>query len=684
LASREGEAASVVGLGGNVPAASAVSPSEIQRREQARLEEIANAQRRCDEAREQANRVWEECEAAQAALRQLSGRPAEPDQHSSVSQQLPDANPLANEWLARQRRINNISNLNNNNNNQETPDDWIDQYSAGLLPPISNNLSARSAVSAELASFQGKALEWFEWIDLFRALVHDTPKSPGEKLALLKRYLKDECLDVVYGLGGGESAYIQALVRLKETYGRRDVMRAAHLQALDRLELKGEAGAFKRFAEKVRSHLFDLNRIGETSTADVIEKICLKLNLQDRLVWNEERHGRLERRSLNDFGTWLCSRASAYQNAYSIAASQANSSAPVNEGFTQRRTRTHQASTKTHEGGSSTQSSKPFCFKCEKSHRLADCEDFKALPIGEKIHFCMRRRLCFNCFSCKHSVRECPTGQPCKYADCRFIHHPLLHGPEELPVKIVHPSTARAERNQRVALGMLRLQVQGNDGSWCSANIFADEGSDTTLVRSAFATALQIRGSPQVLTVDGAGGVVTSYPSELIHFQVRAESGEIVTLEGSTMQKVASPAPTTDWSKEKMRWPHLLDLPVGEVGGEVDVLIGTDHLHLLAARESREGEDYEPIASRTRLGWIIQGVTDRDARALAVRSFIISGRTQLDLLTSEMRRFCDNAFGTEYKQGCLSPDNQRAMAFVKEKPDWSKIPITPRHIPQLC
>jgi hypothetical protein len=83
---------------------------------------------------------------------------------------------------------------------------------------------------------------------------------------------------------------------------------------------------------------------------------------------------------------------------------------------------------------------------------------------------------------------------------------PVLHDPEKLPVKTAHPSTARAERNHRVALGMLRLQVQGNNGSLCFANIFADEGSDTTLVLSAFATALKIRGSPQVLTVDGTGG----------------------------------------------------------------------------------------------------------------------------------------------------------------------------------
>ncbi|XP_045034629.1 uncharacterized protein LOC116930576 [Daphnia magna] len=340
----------------------------------------------------------------------------------------------------------------------------------------------------------------------------------------------------------------------------------------------------------------------------------------------------------------------------------------MNKGFNPRRTRIHQASTNTSEGGVGMQSNKPYCFKCEKGHRLSDFEDFKALPIGEKIQFCMRRRLCFNCFSCKHSVRECPNSRPCKHTDCQYTHHPLLHDSEKLPVKTAHPSTARAEKEHRVALGMLRLRVQGSDGGWCWANIFADDESNTTLVRSAFTVSLKIRGSPQVLTVDGAGGVVTRYPSELIHFQLRAESGEIITLEGSTMKKVASPAPTTNWSKEKMRWPHLRDLPVGEVGGKVDVLIGTDHLHLLAARESREGDDYEPIASRTRLGWIIRGVTNRETHALAVRSFIISGRTQLDQLTSEMRRFCDTeAFGTEFKQGCLSPDNQRVMALVKEK-----------------
>jgi hypothetical protein len=99
-------------------------------------------------------------------------------------------------------------------------------------------------------------------------------------------------------------------------------MRATHIQAIEKMELKNDPAAFKRFAVKIRTHLFDLSRIGESSSADLIEKISLRLQLQDRLAWNDGRQGGLETRSLNVFGSWLCSRAAAYQNAYSIAADQ--------------------------------------------------------------------------------------------------------------------------------------------------------------------------------------------------------------------------------------------------------------------------------------------------------------------------------------------------------------------------
>ncbi len=95
-------------------------------------------------------------------------------------------------------------------------------------------------------------------------------KITRRKLALLHRYVRGDCLDVIHGVGGGEGAYIEALVRLKESCGRRDVMRATHIQTIENLELKNDPAILKRYAEKVRTHLFDLSRIGETFSAGLI------------------------------------------------------------------------------------------------------------------------------------------------------------------------------------------------------------------------------------------------------------------------------------------------------------------------------------------------------------------------------------------------------------------------------
>jgi len=46
---------------------------------------------------------------------------------------------------------------------------------------------------------------------------------------LLKKSQRGNCVHVVHGLGGGgDAAYKEALRRLKNEYGNREVMKAAH------------------------------------------------------------------------------------------------------------------------------------------------------------------------------------------------------------------------------------------------------------------------------------------------------------------------------------------------------------------------------------------------------------------------------------------------------------------------
>ena len=217
------------------------------------------------DAQEEVNRTQAQAKAAADNLRRLQ---IEEDDIQILS------DPVAR-WCQDQQRFNASQRFGRPVREEKTPDDWIDLYRDGVLRPNTwVEPGPRSSVTASLEPFSGKALDWFSWIDLFRALVHDTSKAPGEKLAILKRNLKGECLDVVYGLGGGEPAYIEALSRLKQSFCRRDVMRSAHVLALNKLDFNStDSSSFKRYAEKVRTHLYDLSQIKEAKSAEIIERI---------------------------------------------------------------------------------------------------------------------------------------------------------------------------------------------------------------------------------------------------------------------------------------------------------------------------------------------------------------------------------------------------------------------------
>ena len=245
--------------------------------------------------------------------------------------------------------------------------------SGRILPEELIQDGGRPSARVELETYDGKALTWFEWIDMFRCLVHESGRPAGEKLALLKRSLMGPCQDIVYGLGGGEEAYKEALIRLKETCGRRDVMRTVHIKTINSLEPGRNPSSFKGYAEKIRTHLFDLTRSGVGRNLDIVEKVCAKLNLQDRLAWTEQKS---DGASLNEFGRWLCKRATAYQNVHDIADEQLQSGsgyagrAPPPQHPPRNQRRTFHTTTRT-------SFPKKGCTVCGQSHELEDCRTFK-------------------------------------------------------------------------------------------------------------------------------------------------------------------------------------------------------------------------------------------------------------------------------------------------------------------
>ena len=438
------------------------------------------------------------------------------------------------------------------------------------------------------------------------------------------------------------------------------------------MDLGRDQTAFRRFAEKARTHFFDLTRMGETSSSDIIERLCRKLHPSDRLEWNFGRGTGLERRSLNEFGEWLCERASAYQNAYNIAAEQASGNGFGNSHHRPTTARAHHAS---FEPDRSEKPYKSRCYCCNEEHRVLACPTFKAMPNKEKIRFCIRRRLCLKCFGAKHSAKDCTFGKRCGVKDCPYEHHSILHEAENVPTvkgDSHHTSLSARADQMKVALGVIWTEAYATDGTVIPVSVMIDEGSDTTLFREDFLCRLKITGKKQKLDLVGVTGA-ERYDSQRADVRFRLPDGEETIIAGLTIPQVARPTPIVNWDELKKRWPHLADVPVMKSGGKIDVLLGLDHSHLIAVLESRVGRDDEPFASRTRLGWIVRGLLGGDIGPMTARSYNLTatsreeGPSVQESLDAEFRAFCKTEnFGTEFRGEGLSESEQKAEKIVNE------------------
>ena len=635
--------------------------------------ELLEAQRRAEEAVQKVVRLQSQMERRNSAPTIIS-----PGLHNW------DAKEAAiNDW----RRRSFAESKPTIRDEEEAPDEWIVRYCNNEEEPNWTYSYKAPSTKTEMPIFSGRAIDWFSFIDRFRALAHDQRISPGEKLAALKSSLRGPELDIVEGLGGGEAAYKSALLRLKAFSGCRDVMRASYVTELNRLEPGRTSMTLRRFAEKVRTYLFELIRIGEPAPAQIIEQVVRKLHPSDRLDWNKEKGSGLERRSLDDFGRWLCERAAAYQNSYSRAEEQLTSNRPSDP--------RHRSSAYAHHIDSepayanhvdftdewSEKSSKPRprsgCFFCNGEHRLVSCSTFKSKSVKDKIRFCIKKRLCLKCFGPGHHASECKSGKGCEVDGCPHNHHQMLHESKEDCEADAGDSnhtslSARADQLE-VALGVIHAEAFAADGSIIPVSIMVDEGSNTTLFREDLLRRLKLRGTTRTLDLFGVTGASSRHKSQRIDVRFRLPDGEETIIAGLSIPQVTRPTPVINWTELKRRWPHLQDVPVEKSGGKIDILLGLDHSHLLAVLESRVGGDDEPFASRTRLGWVIRGLLGDDigpktARVHHVTSSSADGPTAPEVsLATEFKKFCDTeAFGTEFKGEGLSESEKIAEKVVDE------------------
>lgn len=76
-----------------------------------------------------------------------------------------------------------------------------------------------------------------------------------------------------------------------------------------------------------------------------------------------------------------------------------------------------------------------------------------------------------------------------------------------------------------------------------------------------------------------------------------------------TVRDLINGTPVIDWNEAAKTFPHLQKaaIPRTDKNDKVQVLLGADYMHLMAATHSIIGRDFEPTAEHCRLGWAFAG-----------------------------------------------------------------------------
>ncbi|XP_020609698.1 uncharacterized protein LOC110048246 [Orbicella faveolata] len=313
-------------------------------------------------------------------------------------------------------------------------------------------------------------------------------------------------------------------------------------------------------------------------------------------------------------------------------------------------------------------------------HWLSQCNDFRRRGVSKRYELVREKELCYNCLVSGHYAIACPKTSFCKVDGCHDKHSTFLH-----------PSAARIEdatqpeigaQNAYVSVGKPRRAVTGAGTSVTGLPVvpvkvrakgsdtllrtyaFLDSGSNTTCCSDQLLKELEVRGMETTLTLTTLERENSTKASSLIQLEVfDLDENNFIEL------PLVFSTPALPISSESVprqddvdRWPHLNGVRIAEIDAHVGLLIDHDVPKALEPKEVRESQDEDPYATRTLLGWTINGPLGRNGITTRTTNFIRRD-TELDHM---FQRFCNIEFNDSLldDEREMSLDDKRALEIL--------------------
>ena len=585
-------------------------------------------------------------------------------------------------------------------------------------------LEAITISSANIMSFDGNPLNFFEFIRSFDSVIGNSSLDNNAKLLKLYHLCTGAAKDIIQCclMMHQDDGYFHARTLLIDRFGSDHKISDAWIRKVtEGPVIQSNPKHLRDFADQLKTcaeTLMALGMLHEMSSRSELVKVIERLPFHLKSRWLRFV------KTIRDSG-----RQPNIQHAVEFitgAADELNDpvfgallmGGPKNLGSTRSvKERTVSGRGQASMFTTSVNSSTKNCIMCQDSHDLFGCQEFKALEPDERFDFAFKNRLCFNCLLPGHVSSKCILNRTCSVKGCNQRHTKFLHTGRRMRPSSGNPTPWRTRRESndsstqtdydvashassnatraggcRVALPIIPVTVSAADGGESIETLaLLDPGSTNSFCLQELIDVLQKKGKKKVIQVSTLESPKRAMECEAVKLRVKGSTAD-KTIEAEFLTRPSLNISTANMAREEdiSKYQHLcgIDLPVTGKN-QVTILIGQDVPEALMPLEIKAGKPGEVYAVKTILGWTLNGPLGNGSslQSFQASSSFISDDGNM-LLEEQVHKFW-KLEGTEYlhdDEKSMSINDQKALKTWQEgvcrDGDHYQLPIPFRKRPE--
>ncbi|XP_055848298.1 uncharacterized protein LOC129913548 [Episyrphus balteatus] len=544
----------------------------------------------------------------------------------------------------------------------------MQQYTPSNNFLTKNNLAARHLIR-DLPAFDGNPSEWPLFIASFNRSTELGGFSDEENLIRLHKALKGGALEAVRSLIIQPNCVGRVIETLRMLYGRPELI----INTLIRKITSTPSPKAEKLETIVTFAIAVQNLCATIEACGIVDHLNYPMLMQElvdklppalRLNWAIHKQS-LPLCTLVHFSSWMYTMAEAANGVLVTAPST----------YAEEKKRTKWKDKGIVNAHYSQTNPENKCYVCGGScSSVAECKKFVQSSRTARWEEVRRHRLCCKCLK-KHLNQRCKTEALCGKNNCTLKHHQLLHNDQKQPTDgtVGIHSESTSYNTDSVLFRVVPVFLYGN-GTKIKVFAFLDDGSSVTLMDEDLAKQLNVKGESRPLCLKWTGNTSRfERKSKLINLQISsttANAKKFPLANVHTVEKLCLPAQTLNSDELRKKFEHLRGLDIDPYNKAVPLLlIGLDNTQLGFPIKSKERGPNEPVATKTRLGWVIHGKCVEEAnRSDKTHSFHVCECNDPELRRLVKNFICDDNFGThELKKLMMSDDDARALNLLNTR-----------------